>query len=219
MNEIPILSEKKRPTGKWRIEGVPHRGWEYVEKYDNFDVDGQDEFLTCHMCEFAQVRYVHVLRHDDYPDELHVGYICAAHMEDPYKTQERERGMKNESARRLRVVKRKERERRQAEERKKLEAARKLELEAREAARKLALEAKLEYERRELFQKWMNLESWDLSENDNYTKKWFGYRVTIFGRPRGWSFRVGEKWAPGSYHTIEKAFKAALWLFLKETGK
>jgi hypothetical protein len=43
--------------------------------------NGQDNLETCEMCEFAQVRYIHIMMHDDYPSELRVGCYCAERME------------------------------------------------------------------------------------------------------------------------------------------
>ena len=72
-------------TGKWREPGVPHRGWSCVDVYDDRedeDDDGEGELtFVCQMCEVQRIRYVHVMQHPDYPDELHVGCICAGNME------------------------------------------------------------------------------------------------------------------------------------------
>lgn len=36
------------------------------------------------MCESVEIRYVHFMKHPDYPDILGVGCICAEHMEGDY---------------------------------------------------------------------------------------------------------------------------------------
>jgi hypothetical protein len=64
-----------RGLGKWRTRGVPHKGWTCTHVYDVYDDD--DELKTCEMCEHAAIRYVHVMRHQDYEGELEVGEICA----------------------------------------------------------------------------------------------------------------------------------------------
>jgi hypothetical protein len=33
------------------------------------------------MCESQAVRFVHYMEHDDYPEVLEVGCVCAGHME------------------------------------------------------------------------------------------------------------------------------------------
>jgi hypothetical protein len=63
-------------TGKWRVPGVPHRGWECVEIEDL-----EEPCHLCQMCEVQIVRYVHTMFHPDYATTLEVGCICAGHME------------------------------------------------------------------------------------------------------------------------------------------
>jgi hypothetical protein len=72
-----------RGTGKWRHEGVPHKGWICVGIEDLCDTDDRDEvtFEICEMCEVQEIRYVHEMRHRDYPVPLFVGCVCAGHME------------------------------------------------------------------------------------------------------------------------------------------
>lgn len=59
-------------TGKWRIEDVPHRGWEVVSE------DEDQSKPTCQMCEAAAVKYGILVRNDRYPGVLRVGETCAA---------------------------------------------------------------------------------------------------------------------------------------------
>jgi hypothetical protein len=62
-------------TGKWRQQGVPHRGWTCV------DIEDLGEPAhTCEMCEVMVVRYVHTMAHPNY-ETLDVGCICAGNME------------------------------------------------------------------------------------------------------------------------------------------
>lgn len=84
-------------NGKWSDPAVPKRDWYCVHGYDR----GRDNLEFCDMCESASVRYVHVMRHDDYPGELDVGCICAGHMEqDVEGAKRREADVRNRSARR-----------------------------------------------------------------------------------------------------------------------
>lgn len=87
--------------GKWGQPGVPHKGWVCVGEYDTFEHDGEGEFETCGMCESAQVRFVHIMENDRYPDQLLCGCICAGHMEEDLRSAElRDKGMRSRSARR-----------------------------------------------------------------------------------------------------------------------
>ena len=65
--------------GKWSVPGVPHKGWRLV----SFD-DLGDLLETCAMCETQEIRYVHYMEHDNYPEVLGVGSVCAGHMEEDY---------------------------------------------------------------------------------------------------------------------------------------
>jgi hypothetical protein len=65
--------------GKWSEPGVPHRGWTCAGVEDL-----EEPSQVCAMCESATVRYVHYMKHPDYPETLGVGCICAEHMENDY---------------------------------------------------------------------------------------------------------------------------------------
>ena len=79
--------------GKWSREGVPRRGWTCTGIEDL----GSNGMITCEMCECAEIRYAHHLTHDDYPETLAVGCICAQHMEDDYAApREREKRLRSE---------------------------------------------------------------------------------------------------------------------------
>ena len=88
-------------SGRWGQPGVPHKGWQCVDCYDSC-VDGEELHMTCEMCETQAIRYVHAMRHKDYPDDLECGCICAEHMEADYEApRERERVLRNTAQRRL----------------------------------------------------------------------------------------------------------------------
>jgi hypothetical protein len=65
--------------GRWSQLGVPHKGWTCVAMEDV-----GDDLVICEMCGFAEVRYVHVMTHEAWSEELRVGYVCASHMEQDY---------------------------------------------------------------------------------------------------------------------------------------
>lgn len=80
---------------------MPHRDWNCVDNYDSFEVNGEDEFETCEMCEVMEIRFVHVMQHADYSDLLHCGCICAGHMEqNKVGADRRDKGMRNRASRR-----------------------------------------------------------------------------------------------------------------------
>ena len=64
--------------GKWSVPGVPHKGWVCVDLFDA----GSDGMITCQMCEWAEVRYIHVLTNERWPYPLMVGCHCAERMEE-----------------------------------------------------------------------------------------------------------------------------------------
>lgn len=87
--------------GKWGQPGVPHKGWVCVGEYDTFEEDGEDEFHTCGMCESAQVRFVHIMENERYPDQLLCGCVCAGHMaEDLVSAEVRDATMRSKAGRR-----------------------------------------------------------------------------------------------------------------------
>jgi hypothetical protein len=83
--------------GKWSQDGVPHKGWQCGEIYDL-----EDDHMICEMCETAEIRYVHVMSHEQHEGVLRVGCICAGNMEGSLaKVKRREQQLKNTATRRL----------------------------------------------------------------------------------------------------------------------
>ena len=87
ISEEDLVASKK---GKWSVAGVPHRGWVCVDIEDLGEPS-----IECDMS------------HDDYPDVLQVGCVCAGHMEgDLAASKAREVSMKSRSAKRKRWLSR-----------------------------------------------------------------------------------------------------------------
>ena len=81
---------------------MPQKGWYCVEV-----TDLEEPSFTCEMCESQIVRYVHHMRHPDYPEELGCGCICAGHMEQDYAAaRQRERALRNAGRSRLNWLRR-----------------------------------------------------------------------------------------------------------------
>lgn len=71
----------------WNEAGVPHKGWSCVgvEDIAESSYGGEPiEYEQCEMCGQEKVRFVHIMRHPEYPHELRVGRICAENMSDDY---------------------------------------------------------------------------------------------------------------------------------------
>jgi len=62
----------------YKQPGLPQKGWNLVTVEDNEDLSD-----NCHMCG-TDIRYVHFLRHPDYPEEIGVGCICAEKLTEDY---------------------------------------------------------------------------------------------------------------------------------------
>src|SRR5204863_6057302 len=94
--------ENRWDHGNWSRPGVPQKGWYCVEV-----TDLEEPSFTCEMCESQIVRYVHHMRHPDYPEELGCGCICAGHMEQDYAAaRQRERALRNSARRRVNWLRR-----------------------------------------------------------------------------------------------------------------
>ena len=70
-----IPEEHERRYGRWSEPGLPHKGWICIDVIDL----GEGASKLCEMCEHADIRYVHYMAHEDYPQVLDVGCVCASH--------------------------------------------------------------------------------------------------------------------------------------------
>lgn len=73
---------------KWYIKGIPHKGWSCEDILDlGEDVENTDEIVyeQCEMCGNEKIRYVHIMKHNEYEGMLHVGCVCAEKMSDDYE--------------------------------------------------------------------------------------------------------------------------------------
>jgi len=72
-------------TNLWNQPGIPHKGWRCVATWDLRFEQGDDYTPeVCKMCGQENLRYVHVMEHDDYEPRLRVGSVCAGKMEGDY---------------------------------------------------------------------------------------------------------------------------------------
>jgi len=85
------LKKREAPLDGWACEGVIDHG--------------EDDF-TCELCGCTRVRYVHAMRHNEYPFEINVGCICAGIMEgDILAAEERDAEAKRRSQRKSNYLK------------------------------------------------------------------------------------------------------------------
>lgn len=95
-------ASKPPSGGKWSEPSVPHKGWEVAECYKL-----EEREQLCEMCERQHVMFVHVMRHENYHDDLRVGCVCAGHMEeDLVAAHQREVQFRNRCKRRANWLKR-----------------------------------------------------------------------------------------------------------------
>ncbi|GAB7058259.1 MULTISPECIES: hypothetical protein [unclassified Paenibacillus] len=93
----------------WDQKGIPHKGWTCVgmedlgEDLEHLDAESRkDYYERCEMCSNEGIRYVHIMRHPEYPNELRVGQQCAEKMENDYANpHKRETALRNKTNRRL----------------------------------------------------------------------------------------------------------------------
>jgi len=87
---------------KWSEKGIPHKGWVcvYVE-------DLEEPEFVCEMCGQEEIRYVHYMKHEEFPNIKKVGCVCSGNMEDNYSAaKERDKFMKSRSIKRKRWISR-----------------------------------------------------------------------------------------------------------------
>jgi len=87
---------------QWDIKGAPHKGWVCIDVYDLGDGFGSEEidYEQCEMCGNEKIRYIHVMKHNDFDGELHVGCICAEKMSNDYVNPRKiETSLRNRAAR------------------------------------------------------------------------------------------------------------------------
>ncbi|MFI3253658.1 MAG: hypothetical protein R3Y63_04860 [Eubacteriales bacterium] len=75
--------------------GAPTENWDCSHV-----IDQERDGFVCELCGCEKVRFIHVMEHRDYPDQLSVGCICAGTMEgNLLAAKERDKKMKNRAKR------------------------------------------------------------------------------------------------------------------------
>lgn len=86
----------------WKSPGIPHKGWELHTVID-LGEEGYsfDEYETCMMCGQENIRYVHIVSHQEINEDYRVGCVCAEKMTGDYVNPKRmEANLRNRSSRR-----------------------------------------------------------------------------------------------------------------------
>ncbi len=102
---------KARCMKRLKEWGAPVSEWECLYMYDVVE-DEEDEaysvdLFTCELCDCSQVRYVHVMHHRDYFENVGMGCVCAGIMEgNILAAKERDRAVKNRAKRKSNYLKR-----------------------------------------------------------------------------------------------------------------
>lgn len=90
---------------QWDRAGIPQKGWKHLRIEDLRDSISEGQVIRyeeCEMCKNTRIRFVHVLKHQEYPYELRVGCECAEKMTDSYNdVRKKEREIRNRSNRRM----------------------------------------------------------------------------------------------------------------------
>lgn len=82
----------------WSTAGIPHKGWEYETVID-LKEEGED-YETCMMCGKEEIRYVHIVSHDEVAETYRVGCVCAEKMTSDYvNPKEKQRKLENRAKR------------------------------------------------------------------------------------------------------------------------
>lgn len=111
-NEVnsAYIARCQKQLRKWN---APLDGWYCDDVIDIEEENSSDGLYTCELCGCTRVRFIHVMHHDDYFEDIKVGCICAGIMEgDVLASKERERLMKNRAKRRSNFPNRKWKENR-----------------------------------------------------------------------------------------------------------
>jgi len=89
---------------EWNKLNVPHKGWKCVDVMDigenSNSIEGM-EYEQCEMCGIEKIRYVHIMEHPEYQNQMRVGCVCAEKMSEDYvNPRKRENELKNKINRR-----------------------------------------------------------------------------------------------------------------------
>lgn len=88
---------------------MPHKGWVcygVLDKGENAADGDEIEYEKCEMCGNERIRFVHIMKHEDYPKMLRVGCICAEKMSGDYENPRKaENALKNKALRKKSFLK------------------------------------------------------------------------------------------------------------------
>ena len=185
------ISQSTLSRGLYSQPGFRHKGWVSLDVEDRYE-----PFELCEACQRRQVRFVHLLSHDDESEpnnfgRLEAGCVCAGFLTEDYEgAAGAERRVKNETARKKSAAKR---EQDRAERIRLAEIARR-EMEAR---------------RRLVFSS-----SWSRDAVKPSTTRHGGF--TVFRRANGYGLRTKVGFVKASFSTAAEAEAYALAIEFKD---
>lgn len=95
----------KRCIKRLKEWNAPLADWKCAYMYDV--AENGDALFVCELCDCPGVRFVHVMRHENYFEDVHVGCVCAGIMDgDILTAKERERDVKNRAKRKQNYLQR-----------------------------------------------------------------------------------------------------------------
>lgn len=84
--------------------GAPLSDWYCLYVVDI--TENKEGYATCELCDCSKVRFIHVMSHDKYFENIDVGCVCAGIMEgDILAAEERERKFRNRANRKKNFIK------------------------------------------------------------------------------------------------------------------
>lgn len=87
--------------------GAPLKDWYCVQVIDMVGEHETVGLFTCELCDCSRVRFAHVMRNEDFYEDITVGCVCAGIMEgDILAAKERDRKIRNRAKRRMNFPKR-----------------------------------------------------------------------------------------------------------------
>lgn len=96
-----MRSYSARCIARLKELGAPLSGWECVRVEDL-----EEACFTCELCDYESIRYVHHMKHSDWPNRFRVGCVCDGTMSlDMLGAEMRDRKAQNKSARWARFIK------------------------------------------------------------------------------------------------------------------
>jgi len=167
---------------RWNKPGIPHTDWECLYVIDLKREGGYPGI--CKMCDNTPIRYLHIMKHPVYAEEIGVGCVCAGKMtDDPEGARRRENVLRNEARR--------------------YQAAEQREKAMHDMRAAMTDEELAEYDR----DLWISTLTWKVSQKGNLYTDRKGQHLVVFQRDDelGYKCVIDGDYADGTFGTVEAA--------------